>query len=196
MRYLEFNRKLGDCGIGGREPLNQEQSIYVNCLMGGNIPSCRKNAVENLWDARILTLSEIGKGKGEDKYFTLNISKYGKIRYYNEDSILHPKIESTYKSNYNYWRAEILRTRFLLCDHYSSIYKKNKSWNRLRIFFGTLLGYFLDVLTNKFSRKSVKLLILLPKFLIYSIKYTWFFREFDFEFWESSLASDIRKNGN
>lgn len=195
LRHLEFNRKVGDCGIGGREPLNQEQSLFVNCLMGGNIPTCRKSVCENLWDAKILTLSSMSKGKGEDKYFTLNLNKFGRIRYYSEDSILHPSLESTYKSSYNYWRSEILRTRFLLCDHYSVIYKKNKTYNRLRIFLGTLLGYFLDIFLTNFSRKSMKLLIFLPKYLVYSIKYTWFLRETEMEFWESALSIDLSNYG-
>jgi len=40
----------------------------------------------------------------------------------------------------------------------------------------------------------MKLLFFLPKYMIYSIKYTWFLKENDMEFWESSLKTDV-KNG-
>ena len=172
LNYLEFDRKPGDCGIGGREPLDLTYGIrYVNALLGGNAPSCLRKFAHSLWDERIFQLADRGMGKGEDKYFTLGLARYGKIRYLNDLYLIHPTNGiSTYQSSYFRWRGEVLRTRFLLCDRYSEIFRQSKAVNRVRILLGTLLASLLFIRLN---RKGIKQLVYLPYVVYYSIKNTW-----------------------
>ena len=171
IRYLEFNRKDGDIGIGGRQALNLTQkSDFVNALTGGNVPTCKTEFIKHLWDDRIFQLAEIGMGKGEDKYFTLGMNKFGRIYYLNDHYITHPINESTYKYSYFRWRAEILRTRFLICDRYCEVYSKNKLANRVKILMGSLIE---KTVNFKLNKKYFKQLIMHPFIVCYAIYYTW-----------------------
>jgi len=176
INYLEFNRKSGDCGIAGREPLDMRSGAeYVNMLAGGNVPSCLRSLTPLLWDEYIFRLADNGMGKGEDKYFTLSLSAFGKIKYLNEAYIMHPRSQSTYTYSYKRWRAEAIRTRFMICDKYSIIYKQSLYLNRTRIVLGYLLA---GIFFYELSRIGLKKRFYLSYSLIYSIRNTWFFTHF------------------
>jgi len=154
IKRVAIGKKLkpGEMWLLGMDTPKNEESPYVEYVGGGDAPTFRRDILKYLFDDFLFSLYERGIGKGEDKYFTMQALKYGRIRYTNKVCLAHPPLgNSFYFENIIKYRKNSMRTRLLLSLRYAELKDIFKPFVHLHYTWFAFWTFIKDVILLMFK---------------------------------------------